>query len=63
MSWTVSYQRASSTLYINNYCKATLRLAKMQDQKSLTLHLGTFSGWGREPVDIVFAPQGGQYTI
>jgi len=47
-----------------NYChKATHRLAMMLDQISLTLHWHSFSGWGRECVEIVFAPKGSQYLI
>jgi hypothetical protein len=38
MSCTVSYEMAGSTLYMNYCHEATLRLAKMQDEHSLTLH-------------------------
>jgi len=60
---TVLVDKALIPSDVNHCHKATLRSAKMHDQKSLTLHWRSFSGWGREHVAIVFAPQGGQYII
>ena len=37
------------------------RLPMMQDQKSLTHHWLTCSGWGRERVSLVFGFKGGRY--
>jgi hypothetical protein len=63
MSCTVSYEMAGSTLYMNYCHEATLRLAKMQDEHSLTLHWRTLPGWGNERVDIDFATNGCEYLI
>jgi len=50
LSCTVFDEKASITLYMNYCHKATLRLPKMQEQKSFMLHWGSISGWGREYV-------------
>jgi len=63
LSWTVSNEKAPRTSYMNFCHNATLRLAKMQDQQSLTLHSRSLSGWGREHLSNVFAPKGGQFLI
>jgi hypothetical protein len=63
ISCTVSYEQAASTSYMNISHKATLRVARAQDQKWMTFLWHTFSGWGSERLDIAFAPKGGQYLI
>ena len=63
VSCTVSVEKAAMNSYIKYCHQATLRLAKMQDQQSLTLHWHSFSGWVMKRVDKVFATEGGQYFM
>jgi len=49
----------TSIMTICNQCP--LRLPRVQDLKSLTLHWRSFSGWGREPVSKYFDQTGGRY--
>jgi len=48
-----------SVMTICNKCP--LRLPRMQDLKSLTLHWRSFPGWGREHFSTFFDHKGGQY--
>ena len=59
ISCTVLPEKAAITSYMNYCHKAILRLPKMQDQESLTLHWRSFSGWGREHIACVLALKGG----
>jgi hypothetical protein len=63
VSYTVSSEKAATTLSMNYYHIVTLRLAIMQDQWSLTLHWCSISGRGRKHAAIDFASKGGQYLI
>jgi len=63
LSCTVSEEKTARTFYMNYFHKAILKLAKMRDKKSLTLHWHSLSGCGREGGAIVFASKGGQYHI
>jgi len=58
ISCTVLAEMAGTTLNMHYWYKATLRLPKMQDQKSLRLRWGSLSGWGRERASVVFATKG-----
>ena len=58
MSCTVLPEQAAITVYMDYCHKASRSFPKMQDQKSLTLHGCSFSGWGREHVAYVEATKG-----
>jgi hypothetical protein len=63
MSCTVSVGKAATISYINHCHIAAIRLAKMQEIKSFTLHWYWFSGWGSNYTATDFASKGGQYLI
>jgi len=63
MSCTVLAEIVANTSYMNCSHEVKFWLPTMQDQKSLTLHWRSFSGWGREGVAIDFASEGSQYLI
>jgi len=63
ISCTVSDEKTARTSYMTHCHKATLRLGKMQDQKSLTLCWRSLSGCGREYAAFVSASEHGQYLI
>jgi len=63
ISYTVMPEKATITSYMNFCRNGALRLPKLHDQSSFTLHWRTFSGWGMERVTVVFAFKGGQYLI
>jgi len=55
--------KAANT-WLRDVCnQSPVGLPKMQDHKCLTLCWRWFSGYGREPVAIVFAPEGSPYPI
>jgi hypothetical protein len=54
---------AAKSLFINAYDLVPLRLPKMQDHESLTLHWRSFLWWGREHAVISLAYNGGQCSI
>ena len=55
---TVLAEKGAITLYMQYCYEVTLWLPKMQDQQSLRLHWGSFTGWGRERATVVFATKG-----
>jgi len=47
--------------FMNGCIHLPLSLPNIEDQKLLTRHGLSFSGWGRERVSVVFDYNGGQY--
>jgi len=63
ISCTILAEKEAIPSHMNLGHPATFRLTKMQDQKSLTLHWRSRSGWGRECVSLVLHTEGCQYFI
>jgi len=63
LSSTVMPGMADIPSYMKYCHNATSRLPKMQDQPSVMLCYHSFGGWGKEGFALVFAPQGGQYSM
>jgi len=55
--------KVANITFMDMWNQSQVRLPKMQDQKSWTLHWRSFSGWGREYVAPVFDSQGSQYLV
>jgi len=63
--WYIVYLpiRVGNNSVINSKIRAMPWLRNIQQLNLLTLHWRSFSGWGREPLPLVFASTGCQYLI